>query len=199
MPGESGSDAAWRAGMAMLPLTAPTLIIPLFAARFARRMAPRTWLGGGLLIAAIGAVGNAAVLLRERSASRIGLVDRRTRPYGRGLRVFQRPPDKRRDGRDSTRSGRRRVRHELPGAAGGGSARRCRCGTSLCAGRGDEQRPRGRGRLHRGSAVALVGAAAAWNLGPRCWPNDSDPESRSSPVGVWNECAAPIGIGIAAA
>jgi hypothetical protein len=40
------------------------------------------------------------------------------------------------------------------------------------------------------SAVALVGAVASWNLGPRRWPNRTDPESRSSPAGVRDECAA---------
>ena len=27
------------------------------------------------------------------------------------------------------------------------------------------------------AAVALLGAGAAWNLGPRCWPDDADPEN----------------------
>jgi len=65
MPGQHSSDGAWGAGFAMLPLTAPALVIPIIAARFARRLPPRTWLAGGLLIAAVGALGTAMALLGE--------------------------------------------------------------------------------------------------------------------------------------
>jgi len=43
------------AGLALVPLTAPVLIVPPLATALARRFPPCAWFGGGLAIAAVGA------------------------------------------------------------------------------------------------------------------------------------------------
>ena len=191
IPGERGSDTAWRAGMAMLPLTAPALIIPLFAARFARRMAPRAWLAGGLLIAAIGAVCIAAVLLREPAHIESVSLTVVLAVTGAGFalsnahltNVVMAAIPLARAGVASGMNFTVRQASVALGVAAAGRLYAPVAATSNALAVADV--------CVAVSAVAFVGAAAAWNVGARCWPNDTDPEPRSSLVGVRDECAAP--------
>lgn len=59
---ETGGAGVLAAGLAMLPLTAPALIVPQLAARYAAKLSPRAWLAGGLIVACGGSLALAGLL-----------------------------------------------------------------------------------------------------------------------------------------